>query len=87
MDKMDREMMGGTMTAKAKAAKRQYDPLKYAPSKAEKRYSSLVKAAKTGYRASCKLFCVECNGWDYQASKACLTNHCPLWSANQRIFK
>lgn len=67
---------------------KKFDPIKYdIDDNTPKRLISLSKKAKTSYKSSIKLFCLECQGYEYSAAKECDCNTCPLWASNKRIFR
>ena len=66
--------------------KRAFDPFKFEPRKVRNRYSRLAESTISSYLGSCKLMCLKCVYWDYEAAKTCAATHCAMWSANQRIF-
>lgn len=52
------------------------------------RYAELRRKAAAGqYRASVKLHCIECCGWEYAEVKRCEIEHCALYAVRARIFK
>jgi len=65
---------------------RTFNLFKFASRNVRNRYSRLAGSAIRSYRASCKLHCLECCGWDHKAAKECNANHCSLWAANRKIF-
>jgi hypothetical protein len=64
-----------------------FEPLKLAPKELRKRYALRAQRAEHSYKSAIELKCVECAGWERSEAKRCQITSCPLWAANQRVFR
>ncbi len=65
----------------------EFDPLRTAPPKAQRRYARLGEKAHQSPLSAVKLHCLSCVGWSYPEARSCQIATCGLYGMNQHIFR